>query len=103
LTARVREAIEVLGYIPHQGARGLRVGHNHIIGMVIRDVTNPFYVGVLRAVERAARNSGYDVVICDSDDQIDIERSHLSALHARRRCAVPCPLFLWTAFLGAQR
>ena len=84
LTARVNEAIKVLGYFPHQGARGLRVGRNHIIGMVIPDVTNPFYISVLRAFERAVQPSGYDVVICDSDDQIDIERHHLSAMLARR-------------------
>lgn len=84
LTARVLRAVRVLGYSPHQEARGLRVGRNHLIGMVIADVANPFYVGILRAFEHAAKDSGYDVMICDSDDQIDIEHSHLGALHARR-------------------
>ena len=84
LTARVLRAVRVLGYSPHQEARGLRVGRNHLIGMVIADVANPFYVGILRAFEHAAKDSGYDVMICDSDDQIDIEHRHLGALHARR-------------------
>ena len=42
LKERVRQAIEVMGFRPHAGARGLRLGRTHIIGMVIEDLTNPF-------------------------------------------------------------
>jgi LacI family transcriptional regulator, galactose operon repressor len=84
LTEKVRQAVKFLGYFPHQGARGLRVGRNRIIGVVIPDVTNPFYVGILRAAEHAAKRSGYDVMMCDSDDQVENERRHLNSLHARR-------------------
>lgn len=84
LTGRVHAAIKTLGYVPHPEARGLRTGRNRIIGMVIPDVTNPFYASVLRAAEREAMNRGYDMMVCDSLDQIELERRHLKALQARR-------------------
>jgi len=84
LTERVERAIEALGFRPHEAARGLRLGRTHIIGMVIPDVTNPFFVEVLRAVEDEAVGNGYEVMVCDSNGQPDLELRHLNALYAQR-------------------
>jgi LacI family transcriptional regulator len=84
LTEKVHEAIRLLRYVPHQEARGLRIGRSRIIGTIIPDVTNPFHVSVLRTIETEVMNRGYDAMICDSADQVEVERKHLSALHSRR-------------------
>ena len=104
LTAKVQQVIASLGYYPHQGARGLRVGRNRIMGVVVPDVTNPYYVGVVRSAEQAAKKSGYDVMMCDSDDQIDNERRHLHSLHARRvEGIVLAPVDSYEASVTAMR
>jgi LacI family transcriptional regulator len=84
LTEKVQQAIEALGFVPHRGARGLRVGRTRVIGMVVQDATNPFFVEVMRGVEDAAIENSYDVMVCNSNDQPNLERRHLNALHAQR-------------------
>jgi len=84
LTERVERAVEALGYRPHAAARGLRLGRTYIIGMVIPDVTNPFFVEVLRGVEDEALRNGYEVMVCDSNGEPNLEMNHLTALYAQR-------------------
>lgn len=84
LTRRVQQAIEAIGFFPHQGARRLRIGRTHLIGMVIPDVANPFYVEIMRGVEDEAFRNGYELMLCNSNLQPELERRHLNALHAQR-------------------
>jgi LacI family transcriptional regulator len=102
LTARVQQAIDATGFRPHAGARGLRLGRTQIIGMVIQDVTNPFFVEVMRGVEQEAIRSGYEIMVCNSNNQPELERKHLSALYAQRVEAVllaPCDSYVAREFL----
>jgi LacI family transcriptional regulator len=84
LTESVQKAIKALGFRPHAGARSLRLGRSHVIGMVIQDVTNPFFVEVMRGVESEAIKSGYEIMVCNSNGQADLELRHLDALYAQR-------------------
>ena len=84
LTKRVQQAIETVGFYPHKGARGLRTGRTFIMGMVVPDATNPFFVEVMRGVEDEAIKNGYEVMVCNSNDQSDLELRHLNALRAQR-------------------
>jgi LacI family transcriptional regulator len=84
LTKRVQQAIETMGFNPHRGARGLRTGRTLIMGMVVLDATNPFYVDLMRGVEDEAIKNRYEVMVCNSNDQLDLELRHLKALQAQR-------------------
>ena len=84
LTKRVQDAIEAIGFRPHAGARGLRLGKTHIIGMVMQDIANPFFVEVMRGVEDVAGQNGYEIMVCDSNGQPDLEIKRLNALYAQR-------------------
>lgn len=84
LTKRVQDAVEALGFRPHAGARGLRLGKTHIIGMVMQDIANPFFVEVMRGVEDVAAQNGYEIMVCDSNGQPDLEIKRLNALYAQR-------------------
>jgi len=84
LTRRVQKAIEAVGFRPHAGARGLRLGRTHIIGMVMQDIANPFFVEVMRGVEDEAGENGYEIMVCDSNGQPDLEVKRLNALYAQR-------------------
>lgn len=83
-TQRVKKAMEDLDYHPDQVARSLKVRRTHTIGMVIPDVTNPFFTDVIRGVEDAAQGNGYSVILCNSNEDPEQERRHLSVLFSRR-------------------
>jgi LacI family transcriptional regulator len=81
---RVRTAMAALDYHPDQVARSLRSRRTQTIGFVIPDVTNPFFTDVLRGVEDAARQNGYSVILCNSNEDPEIERKRLATLYSRR-------------------
>lgn len=64
LTQRVKAAMEALDYHPNQVARSLKVRRTLTVGMVIPDVTNPFFTDVMSGVEEEARRNGYSVILC---------------------------------------
>ena len=80
----MQKAIKAMGFSPHSGARGLRSGKTHILGLVVPDITNPFFVEALRGVEDEAIHHGYEVMVCNSNDQTELELRHLNALFAQR-------------------
>jgi LacI family transcriptional regulator len=84
LVQRVERAMEALDYHPNQVARSLRVRQSHTIGMVIPDVTNPFFADVMRGVEDEARCNNYSVIFCNADEDPELERRQLSTLFSRR-------------------
>jgi LacI family transcriptional regulator len=84
LAARVRAAMEALDYHPDQVARSLRVRQTRTIGMLVPDVTNPFFTDVMRGAEKVAREKGYSVILCNSDEDPEQERRNLGTLYSRR-------------------
>lgn len=80
LRRRVLEAVEQLGYQPSQLARGLRRDKTNVIGMVIPDITNPFFPGVVRGAEDVAFSNGYRLVLCNTDNDHSKEMAHLKEL-----------------------
>ena len=82
--ARVEAAMEELGFIPNGSARQLRAGRSRCLGLVVLDVTNPFFTEVARGVEDYAQSAGYAVILCNSDEAHDKERSYLRVLEEQR-------------------
>lgn len=83
--ARVRGAVDALGYRANDIARNLRRGRpSATIGLVIEDVRNPFYSSLARAVEEVARREGYLVIIASSDEDPASEQVAVDALLSRR-------------------
>jgi LacI family transcriptional regulator, galactose operon repressor len=81
---RIRRAMQALDYHPDQIARSLKVGRTHTIGVVIPDITNAFYPSVFRGIEDAARAAGYSVLLCNSNENAEQERTQLTTLFSRR-------------------
>jgi LacI family transcriptional regulator len=77
---RVLRVAERLCYIPHLPARHLRLGGAKILGFLVNDISNPFYVGMIRAAKEVARKSGYQMVIADSQWDPVQEREHLQTM-----------------------
>ena len=64
---RIRAAIDHLGYVPHSGARSLQSGRALMIGLVVPDVSDPFFGKLAVSVERAADDLDYGVVLSRCD------------------------------------
>lgn len=64
--ARVRQIGKRMGYRPNRSAKAMRTGRSQTLGLVISDMSNPFYAEFARAVERAAAAEGYAVLLVDA-------------------------------------
>ncbi len=84
LTRRVEDAIASLDYHPNELARGLKANRSFTIGIVLPDVSNAFFTGILREVETEARRMGYSVLLCDSNQEPALEQELLTTLVRRR-------------------
>ena len=77
---RVLEAVQAARYQPNQLARGLRRDKSNMIGMIIPDVTNPFFPAVIRGAEDVAFSNGYRLILCNTDNDHSKELVHLNEL-----------------------
>ncbi|MGE0131655.1 MAG: LacI family DNA-binding transcriptional regulator [Blastocatellales bacterium] len=84
LTRRVQEAMEALDYHPDHIARSLKVGRTHVIGMVVPDITNPFFTEVVQGAETEALQNGYSLILCNTGEDSQREQNQLSTLFSRR-------------------
>jgi len=65
--ARVLEAVESCGFYPNAHARSLASGRSQIIGLLISDIANPFFPELVKSIEAAAFEHGYDVVLANTN------------------------------------
>jgi len=78
---RVEQAAQQLGYRPNVLARGLRTRGSRTIGLIVTDILNPFHATLAKGVQDTAEESGYTVLMFNSDEQPDKERRALETLH----------------------
>ena len=71
--ARVRRAIEVLGYRPNLSARALRSGSTRMLALVVSDITNPFFADYALQVQAEAGSRGYAVLMANAHGDPAIE------------------------------
>ncbi len=81
---RVLLIIKKLGYTPNAIARGLKTKRTHTLGMLIPDITNPFFAEIARGVEDAANKNSFNVILCNTDDKLKKERTYLDILKEKR-------------------
>ena len=82
--ARVEQAIDELGYRPSSIARALSSRRTQTVGMVVPDVTNPFFSDLIWQVERALTDADYALIFGNSANDPERERRYLEDLLARR-------------------
>jgi LacI family transcriptional regulator len=82
--ARVELAVRDLGYIPNAVAGSLRSRRSKTVGLIIPDLTNPFFSELALHVERSAAVAGYNVILGNSDNSVDQQRHYLRAFAERR-------------------
>lgn len=80
LKTRIEQAIDALNYRPSQMARGLKRGRTRLIGLIIADITNPYSVDVLSGIEAACRARGFTLLMCNTNNEVDLEQHYLQLL-----------------------
>ncbi len=82
--ARVLAAVKELDYHPNEVARSLKVKQTKMLGMVLPDITNPFFSDLIRGAEDAALERGYLLLTANTDEQVEREKRIVAALRSRR-------------------
>ncbi|HEU5430389.1 MAG TPA: LacI family DNA-binding transcriptional regulator [Thermomicrobiales bacterium] len=81
---RVLRAVAELGYRPNRLAANLRRQTTQTIGVVVSDIENPHFTQMVRAVEDAAFGRGCRVLLCNTDETPDKQRTYLDMLAGER-------------------
>ena len=84
LAKRVNWAIEELDYRPHQLAQSLRRGRTQTIAVLVSDIVNPFFPQVVRGAEDSAKEHGYSLILCNTDEDPQTESFYVSLMIDRR-------------------
>jgi LacI family transcriptional regulator len=81
---RVKKIAKSLGYSPNSLAKGLRHQRTKTIGVVIADISNPFFAAVIEGIEDEAMKNSYDIVLCSSGESYEREENILRLLLEKR-------------------
>ncbi|RPD44511.1 LacI family transcriptional regulator [Hymenobacter sediminis] len=65
---RVLKYVDEVGYKPNHLAKSLRTGKTHVIGLVVEDISNPFFATVAWLIEKQAFERGYRIIYCSTDN-----------------------------------
>ncbi|OCT14839.1 LacI family transcriptional regulator [Paenibacillus pectinilyticus] len=77
---KILKVADELGYIPNSFARSLITKKSGTIGIIIPDITNPFFAEIARAIEDEANRLQYNVIFCNTDNQVPKEESAIRLL-----------------------
>lgn len=80
LRQRVLQAVTALNYRPNQVARTLRSQQSNTIGLIVSDVRNPYFTDISRAVEDMAYAQGFNVFLCNTDENPEKEQIYLNLM-----------------------
>lgn len=71
LVERVQKFVEEVGYKPNSLAKSLRTGKSNIIGLMVEDISNPFFANIARMIEDRAYKNGYKIIYCSTDNDTE--------------------------------
>ena len=83
LIERVLEYVKKVGYKPNQLAKSLRTGKTHVIGLIVEDISNPFFATVAWLIEKQAFARGYRIIYCSTNDDAEKTRDLISMFQDR--------------------
>jgi LacI family transcriptional regulator len=81
---RVLDAAEELGYRANVLARSMITGSTHTLGVLMSDIENPFFRRSLRGIADTARSRGFEILLANTDEELDKERTAVTLLAERR-------------------
>jgi LacI family transcriptional regulator len=72
--AAVLDAVAQLDYSPNKFARALRTGKSFFIGLIVADVSNPFYSRIAKNIETVLFGKGYNLMVCSTEENVEKEK-----------------------------
>jgi LacI family transcriptional regulator len=78
--AKIKKVAVQLGYRPNALARGLRKKQTQSIGLIVSDISNPFFAILTRGVQDIATKAGFHVVVCNTDENLQEEMAAIDFL-----------------------
>jgi LacI family transcriptional regulator len=85
---RVVRAAAELGYQPFGPARALRQQRTRVWAVIIADIENPFFTAMVRGIEDVAREHGHQIVLCNTDEDLNKEKEYIGVAIAERMAGV---------------
>jgi LacI family transcriptional regulator len=82
--SRVEEAIRTLGYVPSAVARSLKHNTTQSFGVLIPNNSNPYFAEIIRGVEERCYSAGYNLILCNSNDDAGRQANYLKVLTEKR-------------------
>ncbi|MBM3471029.1 MAG: LacI family transcriptional regulator [Armatimonadetes bacterium] len=81
--SRVLAAVARLNYQPNLVAQGLKSRVTRTVGLIVPDISNPFFPAIVRGIEDTANQAGLAVLLCNTYEDLAKERSYLALLRKR--------------------
>jgi LacI family transcriptional regulator len=81
---RVLDVAEQLGYRPNPIARGLKTNRSMTVGVLVPDLMNPLFAAIVRGIEDRLAPAGYTLLITNTDNDLERERTDFEAMRARQ-------------------
>ncbi|MDW7658810.1 MAG: LacI family DNA-binding transcriptional regulator [Bacillota bacterium] len=85
---RVLATMKQLNYQPNDNARRLKTNSSNVIGVIVPDISNPYYAAVIKGIERKAMATGWSVLLCNSDEQAEREVQAVRLLMRQKVAAI---------------
>ncbi len=102
-SARVWKAAQELGYVYNRSAASLRQKTSNIVGLVIHDLSNPFFVEMLIGAERILLDAGFLTLMAHTSERIDIQTKVLNSMREHNAAGIiMCPAFQTPTSLSAD-
>ena len=76
---KIEDTVKKLNYRPNKTAQSLKLKNTGIIGFSVSDIGNPFFSPAIKGIQKEARKSGYQLLIADSNNSVEIENKNLMA------------------------
>lgn len=84
LREKVMYWVRKLDYQPNATARSLVNNKSYLLGLIIPDISNPYFSEVVQSIEEEAENNGYNIILCNSNGSSTKEKKHIKTLLSRQ-------------------
>jgi len=84
IAAKVRSVIEQYGFVPNKSAQTLKRSDSHLIGISVVNISNPYFMELIEALEKECREHGYSIILQNSQHDALLEQENMANFVARQ-------------------
>lgn len=84
MIAKVQKIIKDLGFKPNQVARSLRTGNSKTLGLIVEDISNPFFASIARLIEDKAYKNGYKIIYSSTENDLEKAKGLFTMFKSRQ-------------------